>query len=796
MTRNFIIAIFVSVAAFAQQQPSFPEDDSNGGISIELPNVELTEIILEYQKYTDEHVILDTSAQGTLTIVSNPNKGMTKTEAIEFIKASLLLNGFAIVPVRPGISKLLNHGTNAPSREGVGLYTTPEGLPDGEEVINYVMKLKYITPEEAVRNFNLIIPNHSYGQVTPVNNAGAVVITENATTVKKLIELVKIIDVPSAQLTEEMIRLERADADEVAGIVNEILGAQSSQRSSAGSSRTIAVGAAATALRGGSNNQAGGGAAGGGGAPDQNSVIVQAVTRLNSILVIARPVDVIYIKNLITKLDAPAEFKNLLKRQLRFRPVLDFIDVAADALTRGLEETTSGSGGAGRAGGQPNQRNNQQQSNRRGGGAGGRSGSNSGLSGSSQRGSGLSGAGGETVQPPASVIVGKTLLIADPQSNTLIVSGPPEQLSKIDELISAIDIRPRQVYISAIIAQVTLSDDIQLGVDLLRRVEDIEFAGQNISVAGAFQSGQGTGILDPTQLINFGDFVATAGTDDPLSGLSAVRGFNGLNTYLGIGEFLNAYVRALETTNKFKVLARPTIFTANNSPARLSSGQRIPIPTSTQSTVVAGNSQSLNSNIEFEDVLLEIEVLPLINSDDEVTLQIAQINDSVNGSTIIDGNPIPNITTEELETLVSVPNGAIVIVGGLIQESENRSTTGLPFLSKIPFLKNLSGANTKDKDRSELLVFIQPQIIETTADLETANRDEARRSVIPPDAYEFAKPPYKNSGSLFPNWNSSSSRNLNPVAPSRPPRDWNPEDDQSEIERLAREIEARKAASE
>jgi len=61
MTRNFIIAIFVSVAAFAQQQPSFPEDDSNGGISIELPNVELTEIILEYQKYTDEHVILDTS---------------------------------------------------------------------------------------------------------------------------------------------------------------------------------------------------------------------------------------------------------------------------------------------------------------------------------------------------------------------------------------------------------------------------------------------------------------------------------------------------------------------------------------------------------------------------------------------------------------------------------------------------------------------------------------------------------------------------------------------------------------
>ncbi len=802
-------------------EPKSTEEVISSGL-VELPNAEMSDIVIEYQQRTGTHPIIDASAAGTtLTIVSNPDIKMTNEQAIDFIETTLLLNGISIIPVRDGIVKFINNGTKAPAQEGIRVFSAPldplvaegENLPQNEEIINYIMRFDHIGPEAAAELFLAVVPVHPYGLYQPVPEAGALIITENIPTIRQLIEMKAVIDVDPGKFTQKVIALERADAESVAGIINDIIASRSEQRSGGSASgggnrrsqpqnRNVSAndGAAAlaAALQGnsGRNQNAQANAASGtgesaSGIPDGSSIILQPIPRLNSILVFARPADIIWIEGIVADLDAEAQFKKFRTYQLRFIPVDQFLQVAVDTIARGVDEAlvssgssttgstqrrnTANSRGAGNSfgGGNTSGRGGlgSGSSSRTGGGGAGGIGGGAG----SSLGGGSGGSGAFAFQSPVSQTIGKTLLIADPTSNNLVVSGPPDQLATIDELILTIDKRPRQVYISAIIAQVTLGDNINTGVDLLRQVDDFEFAGSEINTALLLR-GLSSGIIDPVTALQpilrrvltdaagnpilgddgnptftdvldqFGNPVRNrngSGIDLFPGGQNAAAGVpvgGGLNAYLS-GGFFGAYVNALENTNQFRVLARPSIFTANNSQATLSSGQQIPVPTSTQSTVVGGGAQSLNSNIQFRDVALVLEVTPLINSDDEVTLQIAQTNNTIAGSTIIDGNAIPNINNQELRTSVSIPNGGIAVLGGLIQEQKSEDSSGLPILSRIPILSFLAGSREDRLSRNELMVFIQATIVDSTTDLIDLNIDEARRNVVSQPALEFANPP-------------------------------------------------------
>src|SRR5205085_11255790 len=141
-----------------------------------------------------------------------------------------------------------------------------------------------------------------------------------------------------------------------------------------------------------------------------------------------------------------------------------------------------------------------------------------------------------------------------------------------------------------------------------------------------------------------------------------------------------------------KVISRPMVFTSNNKKAIIASGQEIPVPVSTLSSFIPqqGATPATNfgtqSSIQFKKVALQLEVVPLINSEKEVTLDILQKLDSIADSTLIDGNSIPNIATRYIKTTVSAPNCSTIILGGLITDNDRRNVTGIPLLSKIPVL--------------------------------------------------------------------------------------------------------------
>ncbi|MDA0813992.1 MAG: hypothetical protein O3C21_16580 [Verrucomicrobia bacterium] len=729
--------------------------------NIAFPGAELAVVLVEYQTLTGNHLIVTPGTEATVTVVQNPDSPMTKAQAIDFIRDSLLYHGIAILPERPGVEKVVpwTGGTpfDWPSPEPgyqKVLYTDPSELPEGNAFINYSMRLQYVGAEEAAQQFTTLMPPQSW-RYTPIPSAGTVIISATVPVIRTLLALKEQIDVREQARENRFVQLRLADAEEVAGQITELISAQEQLRSQNG---RVGTRSAAQALAGNAANPNSvpvplQGVPGGGGEGSNQTatissgsgVIVQADARTNRILLNGRNVDVDYIETLVLEFDQPAEVESLLTKQLRYFSVIDFLDVAAGGLERFSSRGAGGIGGA--AGGGQSRQNRQTQTQANGAGALGNQGfggNQTSSSRSSRSGGGAGGAGGgsgrqlQTQQLiPESVTVDKTLLIADPRSNSIIVSGPPEHLSFITELIEKMDVRPLQVYISAVLAQVTLGDNIQFGIDILRTVENFEVGGETVNAAGFFRNVTGgTGIIDPTSLGTVADFgTATA---------------SGLNTYAQIGDYFTGYLRALEARNDFKVLARPFIYTANNEVATISIGERVPVPTSQQSSVVTGGTQSLNTNIDFEDVLLELQVAPLISSENEVTLTIAQVNDNITGSSNINGDEIPIISTQTLDTTVTVPNGGVVVIGGLISKSESKTNSGLPFITKLPILKTLLGNSTKDFSRSELLIFVQPRIITTTSSLVAAHTDQVRRSVIADEVEEFAQPPYDTDNSILP----------------------------------------------
>ena len=181
----------------------------------------------------------------------------------------------------------------------------------------------------------------------------------------------------------------------------------------------------------------------------------------------------------------------------------------------------------------------------------------------------------------------------------------------------------------------------------------------------------------------------------------------------------------------FSIASRPAVFTANNKKATIYSGKKIAIPTSTVTTLGGGGSAtatsgSQQSNIQYQDVVLKIEVVPLINSAKEISLKIVQTNDTLSTSSqaVGGGVNVPDINTQELNTTVIVPDRATILLGGLVTQQDNKNVAGVPFLSTIPLMENLFKSTSDVTNRQELVVMIQPSVIQSNLELGEASKTE------------------------------------------------------------------------
>ena len=194
---------------------------------------------------------------------------------------------------------------------------------------------------------------------------------------------------------------------------------------------------------------------------------------------------------------------------------------------------------------------------------------------------------------------------------------------------------------------------------------------------------------------------------------------------------IDLYINALTATARFRIASRPAVFTANNKKATIYNGKKIAVPTSTVTTLGAGGSAnttsgSQQSNIQYQDVVLKIEVVPLINSEKEISLQIVQTNDTLSQSStnIGGGVSVPEINTQELNTTVIVPDRSTILLGGLVTQQDTKNVAGVPFLSTIPLMGNLFKSTSEITDRQELVVMIQPTVVQDNLELGEASKTE------------------------------------------------------------------------
>ena len=130
---------------------------------------------------------------------------------------------------------------------------------------------------------------------------------------------------------------------------------------------------------------------------------------------------------------------------------------------------------------------------------------------------------------------------------------------------------------------------------------------------------------------------------------------------------------------------------------------------------------------------LQLEVVPLINSDKEVSLDILQKIDSLGSNTVVDGNPIPTVNTRYIRTNVAAPNGCTIVLGGLIQDQKQKQTTGIPILDRIPIIGAAFRSTTSNKMRTELLVFMRPEVTLTKLDLFRLRQKSGERTHFGPE---------------------------------------------------------------
>ena len=739
-------------------------------VRLYYPNAEAKEVLDHYALLTGKRVIADNTVQGTINIVVN--QPVPKSEAIRVIEVALNLNGFTLVQAGDNIIKVLGLGKQ-PRNEGVPIFSELDQLPaNTEQIVSFLFRPRYLDPQEIAGALGQYVPPINRANFTALEKAGALLITDTAASVRRLVGLLTQLDQPASPVVERYFRLGRADATKALEFLNTLFEtkAAGSGPGAVGAANNVAAAPRRQIRRVGdegvpapdlaAQNVAVAGANGNlslsGDSLIQGHITLSADVRTNTVYVITSPVNIPLVEQLLEQYDADTPFATPVRRPLRYVSAKDVLPILVQALAEPGSDaagngTGTSTGATSSSTGRTSVNGNSTSSNSSGSNPfSSLSGSSSGSSGTGSGGSaniGQSGLDTPAVDTtPTIATVGNTKIIADQRSNTIILLGGAEAKDKVFETLDQLDVRAPQVVIRTVIGELSLSKDSELGFNYLLRTNRGSLLSSN-SAAFASGTSAATTATTTTGTTTTGTTAATTGAGSNLSqltdlatGLAGVSsGFTGVGGIVSIGKSFEIILSALESTSRFKTLSRPMIFTSNNKKAIIASGQEIAVPTSqvgTTSGSVAGTVGTY-TNVDYKDVTLQLEVVPLINSDHEITLDILQKIDSLvttpNSGTTVNGTNIPTIATRYLKTTVSAPNNATIVLGGLITQDDTKTSGDIPYLSKIPVIGNLFKARTDTADRSELIILMHPEVVNTPALLAQASKNEERRTYLGSD---------------------------------------------------------------
>jgi general secretion pathway protein D len=323
-------------------------------------------------------------------------------------------------------------------------------------------------------------------------------------------------------------------------------------------------------------------------------------------------------------------------------------------------------------------------------------------------------------------------------ANALIVSGNSETQRMLGEVIRQLDTRREQVLVEAIIVEISDAAAQKLGVQFLIGSTKTGFAATNYSnaqpniltLAGAVAADR-LGRTTTTVTAPDGTRTTTEQTENSaLAGqlqqaaadslLAATGGFGGLATSIGRNGILGAIINAVKSDTESNILSTPSVMTLDNQKASILVGQEVPITTG---EALSQNFDNQFRTVQRQNVGIQLEVKPQINSGGAIKLFLRQEVSSVAGPVSNDSSDLI-INKREIETTVTVDDGDILALGGLLDDNERRTLEKIPLLGDIPGIGQLFRSRSKARNKTNLMVFIRPTILRSRQDAQdmTAQR--------------------------------------------------------------------------
>lgn len=294
----------------------------------------------------------------------------------------------------------------------------------------------------------------------------------------------------------------------------------------------------------------------------------------------------------------------------------------------------------------------------------------------------------------------KVMITADPGTNALVLTAPPDIMKALQEVISQLDIRRAQVLIEALIVELSEGDGIDLGVQYgnLETGSMVQYSNANAKIGQVAvgikeaQDVKGSTIVNPDTK---GDYSTLAG---------ALSGVNGAALSIVKGDW-TALISAVATNTNSNILSSPSITVLDNSEASFIVGEEVPVVTG--STASSDNSNPFQT-VDRKEVGIKLKVTPQINEGDSIQMQIEQEVSNVLGA---NGAVDVRFAKRQINTSVMVQDGQMIVLGGLIDERAQESVSKVPLLGDIPYLGALFSYTSNSKEKKNLMVFIKPTII-------------------------------------------------------------------------------------
>ncbi|APL93609.1 type II secretion system protein GspD [Sphingobium indicum] len=315
-------------------------------------------------------------------------------------------------------------------------------------------------------------------------------------------------------------------------------------------------------------------------------------------------------------------------------------------------------------------------------------------------------------------------------ANAIIVAANSDVQRMLGETIRQIDTRREQVLVEAIIVEISDAAAKKLGVQFLIGSTKTGFAATNYSnaspniltLAGAIAAdrlGETTttvvapdGTRTETRTRENGDLANTLQQAAVDSLMNATGGFGGVATSLGRNGIFGAIINAVKSDTDSNILSTPSVMTLDNQKASILVGQQVPVTTG---EALSQNFDNQFRTVQRQDVGIKLEVKPQINTGGAIKLFLKQEVSSVAGP-VSNNNSDLIINKREIETTVTVDDGEILALGGLLDDNERKTIERIPLLSDIPGLGELFKSRSKSRTKTNLMVFIRPTILRSKED--------------------------------------------------------------------------------